>query len=575
MSPRLADLSTFSRLLDEALDLEPAQAEAWIAALPEAHRHLLPQLRAMLAEHQSQGHAGFMSDGPKLEGGAVDDTLARPDDLVGPYRLIREIGRGGMGAVWLAERADGSLKRHVALKLPRLAWGAGLAERMARERAIGALLEHPNIARLYDAGVDSSGRPYLALEYIDGQPLDAWCEAKALGVPERLRLFLQVARAVAYAHGRLVVHRDLKPSNVLVTADGQAHLLDFGIAKLRHEAAPGDLGLTLEQGRVLTPHYASPEQIRGEAITVASDVYSLGVLLYELLTGRISFEEAVATLERIRKRFDERTSHVPEAIRARVDFALASVYLQGGDVERSRVLLASSVPVLRSLVEAPSTHLEAAIYLGMSAMDRGEHEEADRHLREALELAKRVEGNTPYMVFRYSQLARNLSMHRRFEEAEAVLASLPSFAPIWGLTNGDPMFFADVLLLARARVKLDRGDSAAALALLPPDRLDSEDFTYEDRRLLRGAALCALGRSREGLPLMETHTQKLAEDSSAVHPELAQWRAAAGLCALDAGNQRRATELAELARQAFTRQQGVSPYYKAPLLALEKGLVRR
>jgi hypothetical protein len=140
MSSSLADLSTLSRLLDEALDLEPAQAEAWLVALPEAHRHLLPQLREMLSAHLSPGHAGFMSDGPKLAGGAVDETVARPDDRVGPYRLIREIGRGGMGAVWLAERADGSLKRHVALKLPRLAWGAGLAERMARERDIGALL---------------------------------------------------------------------------------------------------------------------------------------------------------------------------------------------------------------------------------------------------------------------------------------------------------------------------------------------------------------------------------------------------------------------------------------------------
>ena len=289
MSPSVADLSTLSRLLDEALELEPTQAEAWLAALPEAHRHLLPQLREMLAEHRSPARAHFMSDGPKLARGAIDETVALPEDLVGPYRLIREIGRGGMGAVWLAERADGSLKRHVALKLPRLAWGAGLAERMARERDIGAMLQHANIARLYDAGVDASGRPYLALEYIDGQPLDAWCEAKALGVSGRLRLFLQVAGAVAHAHARLVVHRDLKPSNVLVTADGQAHLLDFGIAKLLHESAPDDSGLTQEQGRVLTPRYASPEQIEGETITVASDVYSLGVLLFELLTGRLPF----------------------------------------------------------------------------------------------------------------------------------------------------------------------------------------------------------------------------------------------------------------------------------------------
>ena len=174
-----------------------------------------------------------------------DESVAHAGDRVGAYALLREIGRGGMGSVWLAARADGSFKRQVALKLPRLAWGAGLAERMAREREIGALLEHPNIARLYDAGVDERGRPYLALEYIDGQPIDAWCEAQGLSVRDRLRLFVQVARAVAYAHGRLVVHRDLKPSNVMVTPDGQAHLLDFGIAKLLTDAATPEAGLCL------------------------------------------------------------------------------------------------------------------------------------------------------------------------------------------------------------------------------------------------------------------------------------------------------------------------------------------
>ncbi len=278
------DIATVSRLLDEALDLAPDAREAWLRALPGHEQVHVATLRHMLERQAHLDTARSADPLPRLH---TDDAVAHADDVVGPYRLRREIGRGGMGSVWLAERADGSFKRQVALKLPRLAWGAGLAERMAREREIGALLEHPAIARLYDAGVDDRGRPYLALEYIDGQPIDAWCEAQNLGVRDRLRLFLQVTKAVSYAHGRLVVHRDLKPSNVMVTPDGQTHLLDFGIAKLLHDAVPGQVELTQEQGRVMTPHYASPEQIVGEAITVQSDVYSLGVLLHELLTGAL------------------------------------------------------------------------------------------------------------------------------------------------------------------------------------------------------------------------------------------------------------------------------------------------
>jgi tetratricopeptide (TPR) repeat protein len=849
------------------------------------------------------------------------------------------------------------------------------------ERDIGALLEHPNIARLYDAGVDATGRPYLALEYIDGQPLDAWCDAKALSVPERLRLFLQVAHAVAYAHGRLVVHRDLKPCNVLVTADGQAHLLDFGIAKLLHDAASGDMGLTQEQGRVLTPQYASPEQIQGQTITVASDVYSLGVLLYELLTGGLpfhaaspatleaavlegepplasgrardkataralrgemdailgkalkrvpaqryatvdalvqdielhlkgervlaqpdsswyrirkaamrhrvgftavtavlttvllgasaalvqarraddaaeqarvvkdfvvdvfkvnahddpanselrqlpahmllergarlidskfagqprlqaelygvvggifadmsspkqaeeyatrqiaalalldaraddraralillaraleqqgklaeaelrarraivearaspmlgiearfalidvllaqsrdesarneldlvdsvlkdggssmgrqlaradwmrarihqrafrldlalplyeraidaalraegpqsrlaidirlglagglriageadaskrhlgaalaamralggaddigaavaearamyamfqatilqskrmaSFEEALAALERIAKRFEEPPSRVPEAIRSLIDFQIGSLYQAWGDVQRAQVLLASAVPALRARTEDPHTHGWIEQALGRSAMDRGEHDEADRHFRAALELDKVAWPNCPCMVFRYTELARNLSMQGRFDEAEAVLASVPDIA-MRGQAKGYSATYAEATSQARARAKLDRGEPAAALALLPPDRADIEldDFAHEHRRLVRGAVLCALGRAREGLPLVEAYAGKFAEESFAYHPQVAHWRAIAGLCALDAGDRPRAMELAESARQAFTKQPRVSPYYRAPLLTLEKRLAR-
>ena len=283
------DLVTLSRLLDEALDMDAAQVPDWLAALPPAHAHLAPQLREMLRAHALPQQAGFMLDGPKLGDEPADAAVAHAGELVGPYRLIRELGRGGMGAVWLAERADGSFERQVALKLPRLAWDAGLAERMVRERQIGARLEHPNIARLYDAGVDEAGRPYLAHEYIDGVAIDIWCRDQALSLRRRLGLVVQLTRAVSHAHARLVVHRDLKPSNVLVTADGQAHLLDFGIASFLHDAAAGNAALTMNLGRVFTPQYASPEQLRGDIITVQSDVYSLGVLAYELLSGETPY----------------------------------------------------------------------------------------------------------------------------------------------------------------------------------------------------------------------------------------------------------------------------------------------
>ena len=285
LDPR--DLSRLCHLLEVALDLPAPDREAWLASLPAGDRPFVPRLREMLAVDQASLN-DYLSTGPSLDE-PVDDGQPQCGEAVGPYRLIRSIASGGMGDVWLAERADGSLKREIALKLPRLAWGAGLAERMGRERDIGALLEHPHIARLYDAGVDGRGRPYLAFEYVEGEAIDRWCDARRLTVRARLRLFLQVAQAVGHAHGRLVVHRDLKPSNVLVTADGQARLLDFGIAKLIAETPAVDDQLTRRMGRMLTPAYASPEQVRDEPLTVASDVYSLGVLLHELLTGTLPF----------------------------------------------------------------------------------------------------------------------------------------------------------------------------------------------------------------------------------------------------------------------------------------------
>src|SRR5450432_397664 len=283
-----SDWPALSALLDEAMALPASERSAWLAALA-GERSALRETLARLLEAATGVETDELLDvlprfgAPADEGG---DPLAAPapDDAVGPYRLLSELGRGGMGAVWLAERADAQPRRKIALKLPHIGWAPGLAARLARERDILASLEHPNIARLYDAGVDQFGRPYLALEYVDGVPIDRYCQSRALPLRARLQLVRQVAAAVGHAHARLVVHRDLKPSNILVTASGEVRLLDFGIAKLLQDDDTSDAtDLTRQSGRALTPDYASPEQIRGETIGTPSDVYSLGVVAYELL----------------------------------------------------------------------------------------------------------------------------------------------------------------------------------------------------------------------------------------------------------------------------------------------------
>ncbi|MBE0546795.1 MAG: protein kinase [Rubrivivax sp.] len=300
-----------SRRLDEALALAPGQRGPWLGSLSESES-IKGKLRQLLSSPEGVETDDFVWTLPRLDfepdglaqAGGTD--AGQPADaecagaVIGPYRLIRELGVGGMGLVWLAERVDGGLKRQVALKLPRLNGSRGLAERLRRERDILASLDHPNIARIHDAGVDAQGRPYLALEYIEGEPIDAYCRARASSVAQRLALVLQVAHAVAHAHARLVVHRDLKPANILVTATGQVRLLDFGIAKLMEGELTADTQLTQQVGRALTLDYASPEQIRGEPIGTASDVYSLGVVAYELLAQAKPYQlkrQSVAALE--------------------------------------------------------------------------------------------------------------------------------------------------------------------------------------------------------------------------------------------------------------------------------------
>ena len=283
-----------NRLLDEALELEPSAIDAWLKSLPPEHDALKPHLVRVLSRHTKLETHDFLGTLPKVDLPPGDDAPAhteQPGDVIGPYRLERELGSGGMGVVWLATRTDGLVQRPVALKLPHGAWRrAGLAERMAREREILASLTHPNIARLYDAGVTPAGQPWLAIEYVEGTRVDVHCRQSGLATQARLELFAQAAKAVAFAHGKLVIHRDLKPANILVSADGQVRLLDFGIAKLLEDGEARETRFTELSGHALTPDYASPEQILGEPLTVASDVYSLGVILYELLCDQRPYQ---------------------------------------------------------------------------------------------------------------------------------------------------------------------------------------------------------------------------------------------------------------------------------------------
>ena len=323
MSLTPQQVSRLSALLDSALERAASERDGWLLTLAGEDAVVLAALQRALdvdldptgdpvaapasdtsaSADRAAGYwlrSGRLSslgpesiDGSGRQAAAGSAPPPGPGMQLGGYRLLRPLGQGGMASVWLAERIEGDIDRPVAVKVPLAVSGSRkLGERFARERDVLARLAHPHVATLYDAGVTADAIPFLALEYVDGEPITRYCDAAKLSVDARVLLFGQVLDAVQYAHARLVIHRDIKPSNVLVTRDGTVKLLDFGIAKL---IAPEDASvddarrssddLTLEVGVAVTPNYASPEQLAGEPLTVATDVYSLGVLLYELLTG--------------------------------------------------------------------------------------------------------------------------------------------------------------------------------------------------------------------------------------------------------------------------------------------------
>jgi len=266
-----------------ALELAPEARAAYLRELEQQDRAVAKEVASLLA--QAEDDAGFLEDPPA----ACWSRHRWAGQRLGPYRVTGEIATGGMGEVLRAVRADDQYEQEVAIKLLRHGWDDDPArQRFRRERQILARLEHPSIARLLDGGETENGSPYLVMEYVRGEPLDRYCRTRGLSLRQRVELFAAVCDAVQFAHGHLLVHRDLKPANILVTAEGVPKLLDFGIAKLL-DAEDGAAAPTVEAGRLLTPQYASPEHLRGEMITTASDIYSLGVVLYRVLTGQLPY----------------------------------------------------------------------------------------------------------------------------------------------------------------------------------------------------------------------------------------------------------------------------------------------
>ncbi len=298
-----------TELMHQALDVAAADRPTWLDKEAAGDAGIVAEVTRLLEAHTGAGR--FLEDPAIAEpetAAALRDALTRDGDggirvggSLGQYRILREIGRGGMGTVYLGVRADDVFDKQVAIKIvPGALVSDSLRERFAGERRVLAGLDHPGMARVLDGGRTAEGLPFLIMEYVDGMPIDAYCETHRLSLHDRLRLFLEVCRAAHYAHGRLIVHRDIKASNVLVGADGRAKLLDFGIAKLlARDESGGDPGATAVHA--WTPESASPEQARGEATTVATDIYGLGALLYRLLTGRPVFNLSEHnTTERVR-----------------------------------------------------------------------------------------------------------------------------------------------------------------------------------------------------------------------------------------------------------------------------------
>jgi serine/threonine-protein kinase len=404
-------------VFEEALDLPAAERAGWLGSWRGMDERLRAEVGALIEAHERA--SGILEESGAA---AAAYVLQDPnqDRRVGAYRVVRELGRGGMGVVYLAERDDGHFRQQVAIKLLRASPDVGdLHRRFLAERQILASLKHPGIAQLLDGGLADGHTPYLVMEYVDGMPITTYCDLHQLGLGERLRLFREVCAAVHYAHQNLIIHRDLKPGNILVSADGRVKLLDFGIAKLLNPAFAGlEQPLTRTAFRAMTPEYASPEQVCGETVTTTSDVYALGVVLYELLCGRRPYyltsgspgELAEVVCTREPERPSAAITPVPDVSVSSLDGTTSPDVVaraRGVSVERLRHLL--------------SGDLDAIVMMALRKEPRDRYGSADLLWQDL----QRYFDGLPVLAHRGSRLYRArklLGRHRAWSAAAAAMA---------------------------------------------------------------------------------------------------------------------------------------------------------
>jgi serine/threonine-protein kinase len=537
----VVDPSAWRRMaqyLDELLELEAPTRERWLKELASTQPEMAERLRTLLSEQHAFDSNRFLEHSPPFWNDLLSTHESLAGQCIGAYTIDRLLGRGGMGEVWLASRSDGRFEGQCAIKfLDDWLVQTQRGERFRHEGRLLARLAHPNIARLFDAGTSERGRPYLVLEYVDGEPLDRHCESHSLDIESRVRLFLDVVSAVAHAHAQLIIHRDLKPSNVLVARDGSVKLLDFGVAKLLSaDHADSEPGLTQYQGVALTPEYAAPEQLLGEEPSTATDVYQLGMLLYELLAGRHPMPRSDSRSERIKAALNAyipRASELapPErrkALRGDLD-AILSMALRRQPSERYVTAAALRDELVRYLNGEPVSARRGATLYATRKFVR-------RHQVAAVVSGIALTSLCAALVFAFSQ-ARVAAVER--DHALALVSRNEAVTEFLGTVlteaagSDKAITVHDILAraerLARADTSDNRENRAAVLGMLADDYEATGDFGNAER--LGADALTVLGdSSNHGLrsELVCAHAYALSTTGQmdaalrAISPELAK-----------------------------------------------------